>query len=71
MARTVSAPPVRTILAAAVWLSVAGSAEAALPKPVLVTVDNFNQAETDGAMALFVRDGGFGKFIHRREPTSI
>ncbi|UFX49113.1 DUF1254 domain-containing protein [Bradyrhizobium sp. 41S5] len=36
-----------------------------------VTVDNFIRAETDLYMGNIVKDGGFGKLIHRREPASI
>ena len=36
-----------------------------------VTVDNFVRAETDLYMGNIVKDGGFGKFNHRREPATI
>ncbi len=39
--------------------------------PVPVTVDNFIRAETDLYMSNIVKDGGFGKLVHRREPASI
>jgi hypothetical protein len=38
---------------------------------VPVTVDNFIRAESDLYMSNMVKDGGFGKLIHRREPASI
>jgi hypothetical protein len=38
---------------------------------VTVTPDNFIRAETDLYFGNFVRDGGFGKFKHNREPTPI
>jgi hypothetical protein len=38
---------------------------------VPVTVDNFTRAESDLYMGNIVKDGGLGKFIHRREPASI
>lgn len=38
---------------------------------VAVTVENFNRAETDLYFASIVKEGGFGKFHHRREPTAI
>jgi len=38
---------------------------------VPVTVDNFVRAETDLYMSNIVKDGGFGKFNHRREPATI
>jgi hypothetical protein len=34
---------------------------------VLVTVDNFNRAETDLVMGPIVQNGGFGKYVHHRE----
>jgi hypothetical protein len=43
------------------------SPAAALP----VTPDNFPRAETDLYFTNIVKDGGFGKFIHRREPAAI
>ena len=36
-----------------------------------VTVDNFIRAETDLYFGNSVKDGGFGKFHHNREPTPI
>jgi hypothetical protein len=39
--------------------------------PVPVTVDNFIRAESDLYMSNIVKDGGFGKFNHRREPATI
>jgi len=36
-----------------------------------VTPDNFRRAETDLYFFNFVRDGGFGKFVHSREPTPV
>lgn len=38
---------------------------------VPVTVDNFPRAESDLYFSNMVKDGGFGKFVHRREPASI
>jgi hypothetical protein len=77
----------RTLLAwayAALLLSAAGYAEftAAQPTPpvppasapgnaVLVTVDNFIRAESDKALASTVKLGGFGKFYHARELSSL
>jgi hypothetical protein len=40
-------------------------------KPIIVTPDNFCRAETDLYFAGMVKDGGFGKFVHNREPTPI
>ena len=36
-----------------------------------VTVDNFIRAESDLYFGNVVKDGGFGKFLHRRQPASI
>src|SRR5277367_4509856 len=50
----------------------AGAAQAASDdKPILVTPDNFVRAESDLYFSGVVKDGGFGKFMHRREPTPI
>ena len=49
-----------------------GGAQAApADRPVAVTPDNFVRAESDLYFSGVVKDGGFGKFMHRREPTSI
>jgi hypothetical protein len=39
----------------------------AAAEPAIVTVDNFNRAETDMYFGLFSSRGGFGKFIHLRD----
>src|SRR5271168_2482913 len=39
--------------------------------PTLVTPDNFVRAESDLYFSGVVKDDGFGKFMHRREPTPI
>ena len=36
-----------------------------------VTADNFGRAESDLYFAGIIKDGGFGKFFHNREPTPI
>jgi hypothetical protein len=38
---------------------------------VPVTADNFPRAESDLYFSNVVRDGGFGKFAHRREPAAV
>src|SRR5215467_11334147 len=38
---------------------------------VPVTADNFNRAESDMYFGNTVKDGGFGKFTHKREVTPI
>jgi len=48
-------------------LAIAGSVHAAEP----VTVDTFVRAETDRTMAAYAAQGGFGKFLHIRQPTPI
>ena len=40
-------------------------------KSQIVTAENFPRAESDLYFASIVKDGGFGKFHHRREPTPI
>jgi hypothetical protein len=35
------------------------------------TADNFTRAESDLYFSGVVKDDGFGKFMHRREPTPI
>jgi hypothetical protein len=49
----------------------AGAEAASDDKPILVTPDNFVRAESDLYFSGVVKDGGFGKFMHRREPTPI
>lgn len=56
-------------LALALGASLAPFACAAEPIPV--TVDNFVRAESDLYFSNFAKDGGFGKFLHRREPASV
>ena len=57
-------------LAAIICLSGAAPAASA-SAPVPVTPDNFPRAESDLYFSGVVKDGGFGKFMHRREPTPI
>jgi hypothetical protein len=50
----------------------AGGAQAAPDdRAILVTPDNFVRAESDLYFSGVVKDGGFGKFMHRREPTAV
>ena len=52
--------------------SAPGGAHAASDdKAILVTPDNFVRAESDLYFSGVVKEGGFGKFMHRREPTPI
>lgn len=54
-------------------LTFAAAAAAQTPsgKPVPVSPDNFVRAETDLYFGNTVKDGGFGKFKHNREPVPI
>jgi hypothetical protein len=59
-------------LSAALALCALGRADAATAgKAISVTPDNFVRAESDLYLSGLVKDGGFGKFFHRREPTPI
>jgi hypothetical protein len=49
----------------------AAAAATASATPLPVTADNFIRAESDLYMGNIAKDGGFGKFTHRREPASI
>src|SRR5580700_10390413 len=69
-----------TCCALALIFAVIGGAEAqpAAPAPapaastVPVTVDNFTRAESDLYFhSIAVKEGGFGKFFHNREPAPI
>ncbi|KAA3503970.1 MULTISPECIES: DUF1254 domain-containing protein [Rhizobium] len=53
-----------TVMTALVAFSTATAAEQ-------VTIDNFVRAESDLYFGNVVKDGGFGKFFHRREPATI
>jgi hypothetical protein len=58
------------LLAAAAPL--VGAAHPRLPEPaVSVTPENFPRAESDLYFASAVKDGGLGKFLHRRQPTAL
>jgi hypothetical protein len=48
-----------------------GARASAAEGPVRVTPENFPRAESDLFFSGVVKDGGFGKFMHRREPTPI
>src|SRR5580704_7540549 len=59
-------------LFATLALCASGAAQATSDdKPILVTPDNFVRAESDLYFSGVVKDGGFGRFMHRREPTPI
>lgn len=66
--------PKSLLLGFAAALALLGPAYAQTPagKPVPVTVDNFNRAESDLYFAGLIKDsGGIGKFNHRREVASL
>src|SRR5262245_51970491 len=54
-----------------ICLVVSASQASAQQAPVPVTPDNFARAESDLYFGGVVRDNGFGKFFHNREPTPI
>jgi len=57
--------------ALALAVAACGAQSWAAEGPVRVTPDNFPRAESDLFFSGVVKDGGFGKFMHRREPTPI
>lgn len=61
----------RVAFAAAVAIAGMAGCPAASVAAEAVTVDNFIRAETDLYFSNIVKDGGFGKFNHRREPATI
>ncbi len=58
-------------LAAAIGVSALVAFSSATFAAEPVTVDNFIRAESDLYFSNIVKDGGFGKFNHRREPAAI
>ena len=64
--------PSRLTLFATLVLCALGGAQAGPnDRPVAVTPGNFVRAESDLYFSGVVKDGGFGKFMHRREPTLV
>jgi hypothetical protein len=60
------------LLLAAAAAPLAGAAPHRPPEAaVSVTPDNFPRAESDLYFAGAVKDGGLGKFLHRRQPTAL
>jgi hypothetical protein len=57
--------------ALALTVAALGAEGWAAESSVLVTPDNFPRAESDLFFSGVVKDGGFGKFMHRREPTPL
>ncbi len=62
--------PTRALLVT-LTLCALGAHAAPVDRSVRVTPDNFPRAESDLVFSGIVKDGGFGKFMHRREPTPI
>jgi hypothetical protein len=60
-----------TFVALGLLLSVSGASFVCAADAVPVGVDNFVRAESDLYMSNMVKDGSFGKFLHRREPAAI
>jgi hypothetical protein len=56
---------------AAISAGWSAQAQAPHPKSTPVNVENFARAETDLYFAGIVRNGGFGKFDHTREPAPL
>jgi hypothetical protein len=52
-------------------MSVAAAAQSSSGASVPVTPDNFPRAESDLYFSGIIKDGGLGKFVHRREPAAI
>ena len=67
--------PSRFVACALIVTLTLGALGGALAAPadnaVRVMPDNFPRAESDLIFSGVVKDGGFGKFMHRREPTPI
>jgi hypothetical protein len=63
----------RTILCALAFFCVMlGVVQAQQPRNAIpVTADNFNRAESDLYFSRIVKNGGFGKFEHTREPAPL
>jgi len=65
-------PIKNAVLAAAALLSpLQAQAQAPAAGTVPVTPDNFVRAESDLYLSSVVKDGGLGKFVHRREPAAV
>ena len=64
--------PIFNALAFAAALSAVGlTAARSASDTVPVTAENFTRAESDLYFGRIVKDGGLGKYDHRREPTAI
>jgi hypothetical protein len=67
------APSIIHSLGITLILVVAAHAQSASPpgSAIPVTVDNFPRAESDLYLGTGVKDGNFGKFVHKRVPADI
>ena len=61
----------RVLFATLALYALGGAHAAPADPPIAVTPDNFARAELDLYFSGVVKDGGFGKFMHRREPTPV
>ena len=61
----------RALFATLALRALGGAHAAPADRPIAVTPDNFARAELDLYFSGVVKDGGFGKFMHRREPTPV
>ena len=61
----------RALLSLMALLAVMSGAYGQSSETVPVTPDNFVRAESDLYLGNIVRDGGFGKYVHHREPAAI
>src|SRR5260370_39449403 len=52
-------------------VSSVASAQTSASQTTLVTVENYNRAQTDVNFAGVVKNGGFGKFRHRPRPPPL
>ena len=63
--------PARALFVTLTLCALGGAQAAPADRPIVVTPDNFARAESDLIFSGIVKDGGFGKFMHRREPTPL
>ena len=63
--------PARALFVTLTLGALGGAHAAPADRPIVVTPDNFPRAESDLIFSGIVKDGGFGKFMHRREPTPL
>jgi hypothetical protein len=63
--------PARALVLTLTPFALGGAHAPPAERAIVVTPDNFPRAESDLFFSGVVKDGGFGKFMHRREPTPI